>query len=255
MSTAAPEYLTTLRDGFTDAVQQWMDQSATAWDQWSQAWSPAVAAVGLRMPGAPGGTPGHRSRESHHRGETGCGCHDRCGDGCDCCVPEADVVVRARAGELRVVPFRLRNPWRRERPVTLEVGPWHGCSRDDLAIRAVLEDTKVVLGPCEDRIVRLLISTRGTLDDDSRMEGQDLTGGGAEADAAGKPSQAARAAGREPVDVAAVPTRRTSDVDSCLSAYADVRFEGCARPQRVAVVVLPAECDALDVGCDCGCCC
>ena len=46
-----------------------------------------------------------------------------------------------------------------------------------------------------------------------------------------------------------------TDVDSCVSAYADVRFEGCARPQRVAVVVLPAECDAVDVGCDCGCCC
>ena len=47
MSTTAPEYLTTLRDGFADAMQQWVDQSTTAWDQWSQAWSPAAAVVGV----------------------------------------------------------------------------------------------------------------------------------------------------------------------------------------------------------------
>src|SRR6476620_11620588 len=60
MSTTAPDYLTTLRDGFAGAVQQWMDQSTAAWDQWSQAWSPVVAAAGLGMPGAPGGARGHQ---------------------------------------------------------------------------------------------------------------------------------------------------------------------------------------------------
>jgi hypothetical protein len=49
-------------------------------------------------------------------------------------------------------------------------------------------------------------------------------------------------------------TRFGCDVESCASAYADVRFEGCARPQRVAVVVHPAGCDALELPCDCGCC-
>jgi phage-related tail fiber protein len=34
-----------------------------------------------------------------------------------------------------------------------------------------------------------------------------------------------------------------------------VRFEGCARPQRVAVVVHPASCNAVELPCDCGCCC
>ena len=325
MSTTAPEYLSSLRDGFADAVQQWMDQSTTAWDQWSQAWAPVAEAAGLGMPGAPGAAPGRRSKgghwhghdhphgHDHQHGEKGCGCggsggcrehggrhgdspgsrdcgcgdhaspkghrdhgehdhheHDQhhhqecgCGDVCDCCVPAADVIVRARAGEVRVVPFLLHNPWRREREVTLEVGPWHGCDGDDLVIRAFLEEQKVVLAPCEDRVVRLLISTRATSDDGSSsartavdVEGADATKDAA-ADAKTKSARAAAAAAavREPVDGPVGTGGRMTDVDSCVSAYADVRFEGCARPQRVAVVVLPAECDAVDVGCDCGCCC
>ena len=304
MSTTAPEYLTSLRDGFTDAMQQWVDQSTTAWDQGSQAWSPAVAAVGLSMPGAPAAAPGHRHKGGHQHGERGCGCGDSgggcrehggehrhhggkderghhgcgcgeghthrqadwshdscCRDACDCCVPEADVVVRARAGEVRVVPFRLHNTWRREREVSLEVGPWHVCAGDDdLEIRAVLEEDKIVLKPCEDRIVRLLISTRGANDDGSSStrdaKGANDPAAPAEStDAPGKSAKPTSTAGRKPVDVAVDTRRRSTDVDACVSAYADVRFEGCARPQRVAVVVLPAECDAIEVGCDCGCCC
>jgi hypothetical protein len=304
MSTTAPEYLTTLRDGFADAVQQWVDQSTSAWDQWSQAWSPAVAAVGLAMPGAPSAAPGHHRKGGHRHGEKGCGCGDSgegcrehrghhgerhqqrhhrcdcgeghahgqasgchdscCQDACDCCVPEADVIVRARAGEVRVVPFRLHNPWRREREVSLEVGPWHVCSADDdLEIRAILEEDKVVLKPCEDRVVRLLISTRGSNDDDSSStkdkDPNDPAVPAEPVDVAKPADKAkpARVTSRKPVDVAVAvnTTRRTTDVESCVSAYADVRFEGCARPQRVAVVVLPAECDAVEVGCDCGCCC
>jgi hypothetical protein len=321
MSTTAPEYLTSLRAGFADAVQQWVDQSTTAWDQWSQAWAPLVEAAGLGVPGAPGAAPGRRSpggpmrepghdhhhdhhhepghhhdhhhdhrpgeegcgcggtggcrehgheqavlgrhgHEHDHRPESrGCGCHDwcGCGDRCDCCVPAADVVVRARAGEVRVVPFMLHNPWRREREVTLEVGPWHGCDGDDLEIRAVLEEEKVVLQPCEDRVVRLVVSTRAAKDDGSAPSGTaDPVGKDAQKDPAEAPAKPARAAAaaavREPVDVVVRPRGRTGDVETCVSAYADVRFEGCARPQRVAVVVLPAECDAVDVGCDCGCC-
>lgn len=246
MSTTAPDYLSTLRDGFAGAVQQWMDQSTTAWDQWSQAWSPGVA-------------PGHQRKGGHHHDTKDCGCHGDCGcheqqhhdgcgcrDACDCCVPEADIVVHARAGELRVVPFRLHNSWRREREVSLEVGPWHGCSGDDLQVRAVLEEDKVVLGPCEDRIVRLLVSTRGPADDGSANTTKDTkdTKGVKEGDVTAVP-----------VDVVVTRGRRTTDVKACSSAYADVRFEGCARPQRVAVVVLPADCDAVEVGCDCGCCC
>ncbi|SDP65606.1 hypothetical protein SAMN04489867_3327 [Pedococcus dokdonensis] len=176
-------------------------------------------------------------------------------------MPAADVIVRARVGEVRVVPFRLHNPWRREREVSLEVGPWHGCDGDDLQVRAVLEEEKLVLAPCEDRVVRLLVSVRSTGDDGSstsRDAADQATDKQADSKADDAPAKAARAAAataREPVDVVVGPRGRGKDVESCVSAYADVRFEGCARPQRVAVVVLPAECDPVDVGCDCGCCC
>lgn len=340
MSTTAPEYLTTLRTGLAEAVQQWADQSTSAWEQWARAWQPVADAgadaLGMPriqpgspprvVPGAgasarhehgPGAHPGHEhhhlgweQRAGHHhagcacgecRGREharheGCGCGDgrghehhghehhghehaddhhvgcRCGDHghghgcacggrehvhgccagpCDCCVPEADVVVRARAGEVRVVPFRLHNPWRREREVTLEVGPWHPCGGDQLEVRARLEDTSLTLAPCEDRVVRLLVTATG-----SKPAGDTAT------EHPGKPGQAGPAGPereRATADVAEEAVRQVSvlrgvDVDSCSTAYADVRFEGCARPQRVALVVLPAECDPVDVGCGCGCC-
>lgn len=193
-AASADQYLTTLRDGWAQAMQQWADQSSSAWDQWSR-WS---------------GAQDHRheghqrhQRHEHEHEHRGCGC---CGDACTCWVPEADVVVHARAGEVRVVPFRLSNHWRREREVTLAVGPWHVCGGQKLEIRGVLEDEKVVLAACEDRVVTLRVSVG-------------------------------------------------ADADECVSAYADVRFEGCGRPVRIAVVVSPGSCDAVDICCDCGCCC
>lgn len=277
MTTTAPEYLSTIRDSVAEAVQQWVDQSATAWDQWVGAWTPVAeagaSAVGasLRVPGSAPmartrargrhhdgqdcgcGDPAHGSREQHrhderhhghHHDGQECSCRDHrhgcCPDACDCCVPQADVVVRARAGELRVVPFRLHNPWRREREVTLDVGPWHVCGGDGVEVRARLEETSLVLGPCEDRVVRLLVTATGS-------------GGHEGSEEKPTPARAARAAARE--EQAQQVTRRGGDVQACVSAYSDVRFEGCARPLRVAVVVLPVDCDPVEVGCDCGCCC
>jgi len=147
----------------------------------------------------------------------GCGCPDGCGcgDPCACCVPQADVVVHTRAGERRVVAFALRNPRHREQEVTLEVGPWHLCGDEPVQVEARFDaDSPLTLAGCERRVVRLLVSA-----------------------VAGKGDQ-----------------RVPGDVEACTSAYTDVRFEGCARPQRVAVVVHPAACDAVDVTCDCGCC-
>jgi hypothetical protein len=233
----APDYLTTIRDGWAQAMQQWVDQSTTTWDQWSE-WSKGWARA---VPPSP------------HRGDRDCGCHadhrhdhadrDRgCrGDSCACCVPKADVIVHARAGEVRIVPFRLVNRWRREREVTLAVGPWHGCSGQGLEVRGVLEEEKLVMAPCEDRIVRLLISVRGA------KEGGDST-------TPADPGTEQNADQAKVADARSMTGRRTVDVPDCVSAYADVRFEGCSRPQRVAVVVSPAECDPVDVCCDCGCC-
>ncbi|GAB3439602.1 hypothetical protein GCM10027517_13140 [Phycicoccus ginsengisoli] len=320
MSTTAPEYLTTLRTGLAEAVQQWADQSTSAWEQWTRAWQPVADAgadalgVPRLQPGSPprvvpradtaarhdhghGGHPGHEHHHDHHGWEQrsghhheGCGCgecrghegpddcrHVGCGCGehryaggchcsgchhphrgcpgpCDCCVPEADLVVRARAGEVRVVPFRLHNPWRREREVTLEVGPWHACGGDALEVRARLEDTSLTLAPCEDRVVRLLVTATGTkAAGDTATEHQGKPGKAGQADPV--EDERVRTAGDMGEEAARqVSVLRGVDVGSCSTAYADVRFEGCARPQRVALVVLPAECDPVDVGCGCGCC-
>ena len=302
MSTTAPEYLATLRDGVTEAVQQWMDQSTSAWDQWARAWTPTEGMAPWPSPARattsahPARHEGRHDHEHEHRHDhdhgtdergsrrsqradgcgcgaesSGCGCGGReagcgCGDPCRCCVPAADVIVHARVGEVRVVPFHLRNPWRRERPVSLEVGPWHGCDGDGLSVRAVLEEESIVLAPCEDRVVRLLVAVRPTrIDDGTSVDGTSVDGNpdGTEPKGAATATDAAAAASRDEALKAHAAGdavrgdgqgRDIGDVEGCATAYADVRFEGCARPQRVALVVLPAECDAVDVGCDCGCC-
>lgn len=239
-------------------MQQWVDQSGSAWDQWSrwaQDWAGAVpqppgwgtSAPPRGGPGRPGTRPhhdhhpdhdhehcwhdhDHHDHDHHHHDHCGCGREgcEGCRDACACCVPEADVVVHARAGEVRVVPFRLSNRWRREREVMLAVGPWQVCGGRGLEVRGVLEEEKVVLAPCEDRVVRLIVTVgrRGTTNSgETGDQGSDTNQGS------------------------------TADVDEPGSAYADVRFEGCSRPVRVAVVVSPGRCDAVDLCCDCGCCC
>lgn len=283
----APELLTTLTAGWNDAMQQWWDQSQAAFDPWRQAWD-------TMMPGAAGKTIGMPAGRHHAHGsssgcgceaDSGCGCggryrHDRehehehahehadascgCEELCRCCIPEADVVLHARAGEQRVIPFMLRNPWRREREVTIAVGPWQVCNGGRLEVGSVVDaGESLTLQPCERRVVRLLVLVRGICkdgqdpkDDTSDVQKADTKGGKPSTD---KTAGAATAGNTVGADVegllsTAEAKRFGCDVESCASAYADVRFEGCARPQRVAVVVHPASCDALELPCDCDCC-
>ena len=45
------------------------------------------------------------------------------------------------------------------------------------------------------------------------------------------------------------------DVDDCLVAVGDLRVDGCdIRPIRIAVAVVPRDCDPYEVECGCGCC-
>lgn len=155
--------------------------------------------------------------------DCGCGGTDCCQDACTCRVPDADVVLHTRVGEARVVAFRLRNTWRRPREVVLAVGDWQVCQGEAVAVDTAFDvGQRLTLEPCADRVVRLLVGLRGD---------------GATKDQAGT--------GRP---------ERLPDVGTCTSLYADIRFEGCARPQRIAVVIHPAGCVATDVTCDCGCC-
>lgn len=203
--------------GWATAMQQWWDQSQAAFAPWRDAFTVEPSAQAPRR-------HDHQCHD-HDRGcGCGCGCQERDCDPCRCCVPDADVVVHAVAGEVRVVPFVLHNSWRRERSVTVAAGPWQVCD-SDLDVRSVLDgEESLTLEPCESRTVRLVVSVRGR--DDGDGDGGKRNQGG----------------------------RGITDVASCASAYTDVRFEGCARPQRVAVVVHPAACRAVDLPCDCGCC-
>ena len=239
MSTTrtAPDLITSLKTGWNDSVQQWWDQSQAALDPWKQAWdtmAPGASEQTLGMPSrhhAHEHGRGHADDHAHGHAHTRCDCESHCG----CCIPDADIVLHARAGEERVIPFLLRNPWRREREVAVAVGAWHVCEGGRLEVRSEVDaGESLTLQPCENRVVRLGVRVQGICDDTKNAKSE--TKG----------------------DQKNVPTderRFGCEVESCASAYADVRFEGCARPQRVAVVVHPASCNAVELPCDCGCCC
>ena len=163
----------------------------------------------------------HWDREGRE-GSRGC-CHDEC----RCCVPGADIVLHTRVGETRVIPFRLRNTWRRVREVTPGVGEWQLCEGAEVDVHAALDapDT-LTLEPCSAKVVRLIVAVQGVPN---------------------------TKAGR--IDEVDDPNREpVNDVETCTSVYADVRFEGCSRPQRVGVVIHSAACVAIELDCHCGCC-
>lgn len=255
MSTTrtAPDLIATLKTGWNDALQQWWDQSQAALDPWKQAWDTMAPVASEQTFGMPrrhhhehehGHEHGHGEDNAHGhahgQAHTRCDCESRCG----CGIPDADIVLHARAGEERVIPFLLRNPWRREREVTVAVGAWHVCDGGRLEVRSEVDaGESLTLQPCENRVVRLVVRVQGICDDTENTKGGDTK---------------VNAKGETKVDPTNVPTdqrRFGCDVEFCASAYADVRFEGCARPQRVAVVVHPASCNAFELPCDCGCCC
>ena len=149
--------------------------------------------------------------------------------------------------------------------MTIAVGPWQVCDGSRLEVRSVVDaGESLTLQPCEKRVVRLVVLVRGICDDGQNPV-SDIPGGQKPEAKGGKPptgKTASAATTALPQPTRTRMSRRTSerfgcDVESCASAYADVRFEGCARPQRVAVVVHPATCDARRSAppCDCGCCC
>ncbi|MCU1658144.1 MAG: hypothetical protein JWO57_2800, partial [Pseudonocardiales bacterium] len=134
--------------------------------------------------------------------------HGACGcDRCSCCIPDADITLHARAGERRVIAFELRNERRRDREVTLEIGRWTPCEGPDLNVAA---DFDVASPLTLAACENRIVRLRLAIADKADERG-------------------------------------ANDVDSCATAVTDVRFEGCSRPVRVAVVVHPAECDAYDV--------
>jgi hypothetical protein len=167
----------------------------------------------------------------------GCGCpscqSDPCA--CRCCIADCDLLIEARVGERRIIPITIENHWRRERPIELELSSWTKIT-DDVVVRGeLLTETTFTLAPCGEAHpvigVTVGIGDRATPPDTKPNA---------------NPVREAQAADAQ---------RLLPDVDHCGVAYADLRIKGCdLRSIRIAVAVLPRDCDAYVVDCACGCC-
>lgn len=210
----------------TESVRSLVDETLSAWepmfsaldDTW-QAWS-----RGWGDPGSSSGKP-HHHRKHDHGHERGCrdcgggcsGCRDRCT--CCGCGTDADVLVTTRPGERRVIPIEIRNPRHRDVTVTVDPGPWTSCDGSDVALQSVVRPAgELTIPGCTTREVLLVLEVGGKLDDP------------------------------------AGDYRQATGLRCCTTLTSDVRINGCGTILRVAVNVLPLDCDAVEVTC-CGCCC
>lgn len=189
--------------------------------------------------------PAFRARPHAHG--CSCGCSpclpDPCA--CKCCVTDADLVVEMRFGERRIVPIIIKNPWRRERDIELELSSWTNIDPEFQVRGEIATEAAFKLAPCGQAEVVLLIGVA------AEKAGADVV--------AGKPLDtkppASKAAVHEQRQVG-TPTRKMPDVTRCEVAYADLRIKGCdMRSIRIAVAILPRTCDAFTVDCGCACCC
>jgi len=149
-------------------------------------------------------------------------CCDSCSrDDCDCrcCIGDADYVLYARLGEVRILPIRIENQRHREREINLEFSGWSRRGGGKTPIQTQIQpEGRFTIPACGEREVRLRVDI---------IPGQDSPD---------------------------VPGR-IPDVDECLVLYGDLRVEGCdIRPVRIALALLPYDCDPFVVECGCTCC-
>jgi len=238
----------------TQSTQDWMNMTASDWinmtpsdwmsrtsSQWNKSLSDlintapadwlATMRTSMGTPAAPQerhrhpGTHGHHGKpdcgchEHHHRD---CGCH-RCGPDpcqCLCCIGDVDFAVYSRVGEQRVIPIIVENERRREAQVTAELSGWTTRGGKAAPIETVgFEPKTFTLPACGSQKITLVVKVVGAGAGDATNE------------------------------------NRAADVDDCLVATADLRLTGCdCRPLRIAVAILPRDCDPFEVSCGCTCC-
>jgi hypothetical protein len=210
-------------------AQQAMQPWATAFDSWRSgldSWNSQVTDMLRPMANA----------KSH------CGCPVCAPDPCTCrcCISDADLVIEARVGERRIVPVIIENQWRRERDIEVELSSWTKVSEGVHVDGEIFGPNALKLAPCGRSQVVLVLTVGGdTVITPGKTIPSDKT--------PQKPAQAPAQSVRE---------RQLPDVDRCLVSYADLRIKGCdLRSIRVAVAVLPRDCEAFTVGCGCSCCC
>lgn len=145
--------------------------------------------------------------------------HDDCE--CRCCIGDADLVIYARLGEVRVIPIRIENSRRRERVINLEFSGWTTRGGRKVPVQTQIQpEGEFTLAACSEQDIRL------------RVDVQQVQ------------------TGDQPDS-----TNRFPDLDECMVLYGDLRVEGCEiRPVRIALALLPLDCDPYVIECGCNCC-
>jgi hypothetical protein len=200
---------------WSEAYQPWAD----VYQPWADAydtWRSGVSDLLARQPqpSTQRGCQGMRMRS-----RSGC---ERCSDCdcgpdpclCRCCVTDADLLLEARVGERRIISLVIENRWRRERDIELELSSFSTPGENVQIKAAIVGQTSFKLEPCSEAKVIIAVVIGEASDQ-----------------------------------------RELTDVTRCEVAYADLRIRGCdVRSVRLAVAVLPRDCDAYHVDCDCCCC-
>lgn len=200
---------------------------------------------------------GHGPAERHHDHDHGWGSgHDRrdehdCGCAgdwdCTCCIEDADIVVYAHCGEVRVVPIEIENDTRSLREdVAVDVTEIRTSGGRVLPWRtATSTDGPLTLEPCSTTTFEVLVQIN--CGEEGKPEDKPPAGGDTPSD-------------QKPGDTRAmdIPSRRadpSGDVDECTVGYFTIRLAGCAtRPIVVAVSTFPFRCDSFRTNCSCSCC-
>lgn len=154
---------------------------------------------------------------------------------CYCCIGDVDLAVYSHVGEQRVVQLVIENERHRDKEITLELSDWTTRGGKAAPVDTVLLEPKTFsLTSCAEQKVNLVVRIRGT-----------------EQPGTGEPKPQKPAGAAEKAKQEALPP----DVDDCLIATADLRLVGCdQRPLRIAVAILPRDCDPYRVNCGCACC-
>lgn len=215
--------------GLNDLLDQMNRLNQTVSSMLLQGLSQMAAGIPTGIPATAQAARPQRKTHAHE-----CDCDDctRCRDCerddcyCRCCIGDADLVVYARLFEIRVVPITLVNDRRREKKIHLELGDFKTRGGNTLGVKGILVPPfDFTLPPCGEQQAIILIETI--------PEGQTRPTGTA----------------------ADNQEQRFKDVDECTVLYADLQVEGCdIRPIRIALAILPRDCEDLEIHCGCNCC-